>query len=48
MGIRRINISLGTPLGAKNFKNFINPCLKIAIIVTAIKMKKEMANVTII
>jgi|TARA_B100000242_G_scaffold101567_1_gene69943 hypothetical protein len=41
-------MGFGTPLGAKNFKNFTNPCFEIAITVTAKKMKKAIEKVTII
>ena len=40
-------MGFGTPLGAKNFRNFTNPCFDMAIIVTAKKMKKAIEKVTI-
>tara|TARA_S200000501_G_C20203572_1_gene473954 strand:+ start:187 stop:393 length:207 start_codon:yes stop_codon:yes gene_type:complete len=48
IGISKSNINFGTPAGAKKPRNFTIPCLKIAIKVTAKKIKKEMAKVTII
>ena len=43
-----MSIGLGTPEGAKNFKNFTIPCLQIAIKVTPIKIKKAIEKVTMI
>ena len=43
-----MSIGLGTPDGAKNFKNFTIPCLQIAIKVTPIKIKKAIEKVTMI
>ena len=48
IGTKSISIGLGTPEGAKKPINFSNPCLYIAIIVTPMKIKKEIAKVTII
>ena len=48
MGTSKINIALGTPLGAKNPRNFNKPCLAIAIKVTSMKIKNDIAKVTII
>ena len=47
IGTSKISIAFGTPLGAKNPRNLNNPCLKMAINVTKIKMKNEIAKVTI-
>ena len=43
-----MSIGLGTPDGAKNFKNLTIPCLYIAIRVTPIKIKKAIEKVTMI
>jgi hypothetical protein len=48
MGTSNKSIGFGTPLGAKNLRNFTNPCFEIAIIVTAKKIKKAIEKVTII
>tara|TARA_A100001011_G_scaffold333073_1_gene360616 strand:+ start:422 stop:628 length:207 start_codon:yes stop_codon:yes gene_type:complete len=48
IGTSNKSIGFGTPDGAKNLMNFINPCLYIANIVTPRKMKKAIENVTII
>ena len=48
MGTNNKSMGLGTPLGAKNIRNFTNPCFEIAITVTAKKMKKAIEKVTII
>ena len=40
IGTSKINIAFGTPLGAKNPRNFNNPCLEIAIKVTRINMER--------
>ena len=44
IGISNISINLGTPAGAKNAKNFIIPCLYIAIPVTPKNIKNEIFN----
>tara|TARA_B100000686_G_C16643845_1_gene891656 strand:- start:1023 stop:1226 length:204 start_codon:yes stop_codon:yes gene_type:complete len=46
IGIKSISIGLGTPEGAKNFKNLTIPCFIIAINVTARNIKKAIAKVT--
>ena len=44
IGTSKINIALGTPLGAKNPRNFNKPCLAIAIKVTSMKIKNDIAS----
>ena len=48
IGTNKKSIGFGTPLGAKNLRNFNNPCFETAITVTAKKMKKEIEKVTTI
>ena len=48
IGTSKISIAFGTPLGAKKPRNLTNPCFRIAIKVTKIKMKNDIAKVTII
>ena len=47
IGTNNKSIGFGTPLGAKNLRNFNSPCFEIAITVTAKKMKKAIEKVTI-
>ena len=45
IGINNGAMAMGTPWGRKNEKNFM-PCLKMAISVTAMKMKAASVKVT--